>query len=147
VPATGLAGDDTLQIIINGTQPGTNYGQLLVANNYSLAAGSPLYIPMVLALQWNYAPQLGDSFQVITQTPPQPYSVDNNYYFYGLPPNSIDDATNGASLGISYNSSGVTLTTLRNATSPFVLWKGSLTPRKRCTRPATGRQPTIGRRI
>ena len=93
---------------------------------YSLYGGDEGNGPVALELQWNCAPQLGDSFLVITQAPPEPYSVASNYFFAGLPPNSIDDATNGASLGVSYNSNGVTLTTLRIAGSPFVLWKGSV---------------------
>lgn len=128
VPAVGndISGDDALQIVINGPQPGTGYGQLLVANNYNLSCGpAALFNPTALELSWNYAPQLGDSFQVVTQAPPEPYSVAANYFFYLLPPNSIDDVTNGASLGVFYSSDGVTLTTLRTATSPFVLWKGS----------------------
>lgn len=115
-----------LQIIINGTAPGAGYGQLLVTGTYSLSTGSSLYGSASLALEWNYTPQLGDSFLVVTQEPPEPYSVATNGFFDGLPPNCIDDVTNGASLGVSYNSNGVTLTTLRTASSPFVLWKGSV---------------------
>ena len=127
-----LSGNDSLQIVINGTQPGTGYGQFLVTSNYSLSSGDIyLYSPMALALQWNYAPQVGDSFLVLTQASLAPYSVagifGSSYFFAGLPPNSILDATNGASLGVSYNADGITLTTLRTATSPFVLWKGSAT--------------------
>ena len=113
-----------LQIIINGTQPGVGYGQLLVINNYSL--GYSFSNQMELALQWNYSPQLGDSFLVVTQASLEPYSIATNYFFAGLPPNSILDVTNGASIGVSYNSNGVALTTLRTASSPFVLWKGSI---------------------
>lgn len=126
-PSVGLGAPSALQIIINGTQPGVGYGQLLVTGNYDLGTGNPLlYSPTELALQWNYAPQLGDSFLVVTNNFPEAYSVASNYFFAGLPPNSIDDATNGASLGVSYNSNGVALTTLRIASSPFVLWKGSI---------------------
>jgi hypothetical protein len=110
-----------LQIIVNGTAPGAGYSQLLVTNSYSLTSGFT-----ELALGGNYSPQLGDSFLVVTQGFPQPYSFANNGFFGGLPPDSIYDATNGASLSVSYNSNGVALTTLRTASSPFVLWKGSV---------------------
>jgi fibronectin-binding autotransporter adhesin len=119
------AGPCALQIIIKGAQPGTGYGQLLVDNNYSL--GSAVTNQIELAPEWNYTPQLGDSFQLVTQASLEPYSIATNYFFVGLPPNSILDVTNGASLSVSYNANGVTLATLRTATSPFVLWKGSVT--------------------
>lgn len=53
--------------------------------------------------------------------------VTNQGYFAGLPPDSILDVTNGASLGVNYNSNGVYLAALRSTNSPFVLWKGSVT--------------------
>src|SRR5262249_24549897 len=77
---------------------------------------------------WGYTPQIGDSFLVITQASGAPYSVQVNHYFAGQPPNSILDATNGVSLGVSYNSNGVSLTTIRVSTSPFILWNGSPAP-------------------
>jgi hypothetical protein len=123
-PSAGVTNSNTLQIVINGPQPGTGYGQLLVSTNYSL--GSNFTNQMELAPQWNYTPQFGDSFQVVTQESPKPYSIATNYFFAGLAPDSILDVTNGASLGISYSSNGVVLDTLRTATSPFVLWKGSI---------------------
>jgi len=116
-----VLGPDLLQIIINGTAPGSGYGQLLVTGTHDFSPGTT-----ELALQWNYTPQLGDSFLVVTQASPEPYSIADNGFFAGLPPDSIYDATNGASLSVSYNSNGVALTTLRTASSPFVLWKGSV---------------------
>jgi hypothetical protein len=125
-----LKGPDTLQIIINGPAYGTGYGALVVDNSFDFAPssaapfGSP---PTELELQWNYTPQIGDSFRVVAQVPnPWGYSPITNGFFYGLPPNSILDATNGATLGVVYNTNGVTLTTLRTTNSPFAVWKGSV---------------------
>ncbi len=112
----------TLQIKINGTTPGTGYSQILVYSNYSLADfsyGS-------LAVQWGYTPQMGDSFNIIAQTSNEPYEIRNSSIFSGLPPDCIYDVTNGYSFGVSYDTNGVTLTTIRAPDSPFVLWKGSL---------------------
>src|SRR5262249_26340763 len=98
-----------LQIKANGTTPGTGYSQLLTYGSYDLGLG----FPVGLAVQWGYMPQIGDSFLIITQASGTLYSAQNNGYFAGQPPNSVFDSTNGSSQGVSYNSNGVSLTTLR----------------------------------
>jgi hypothetical protein len=112
-------GNGTLQIKVNGTTPGTGYSQVLTHDSYHLGVLLPL------AVQWGYTPQIGDSLLVITQASGAPYSVQNNGFFAGQPPNSILEATNGSSLAVIYDSKGVSLTTVRTSASPFVLWKGS----------------------
>jgi len=129
----------SLQIKINGTIPGADYSQLLVYSNYDLSSPFPpvggLIASLNLDARWNYTPQIGDSFLVLTQAYGQPYSVRANGFFNGLPPSSIYDATNGASLSIVYDLNGVTLSTIRISSSPFVLWKGSaLNPSNYATR-------------
>jgi hypothetical protein len=109
-----------LQIKANGTTPGTGYSQLLINSSYDLGPD----ISEGLAVQWGYTPQIGDSFLVITQASGTPYSLQNNGYFAGQPPNSVFDSTNGSSQAVLYSSNGVSLTTIRTSTSPFSLWKG-----------------------
>jgi len=106
-----------LQIKVNGTTPGTGYSQLLVYSNYTLAQvefGSS----ESLAVQWDYTPQIGDSFRVLDKASDIPYSITTNSFFEGLPPNCIDDLTNGSSVAVIYDTNGVTLSTVR--TSPQV---------------------------
>jgi hypothetical protein len=109
---------NTLQIKVNGTTPGTGYSQLLINGSYNLGGS------LLLALQWGYTPQIGDSFLVITQASGARYFIQANGFFAGQLPNSVFDSTNGSSQGVSYNSNGVALTTIRTSTSPFSLWKG-----------------------
>jgi hypothetical protein len=117
----------TLQMAINGTTPGTNYGQLVVYSNYFLtylyAAASA-----ELNVQLGYAAQIGDSFLIVKQVSGVPYEFVTNGIFYGLPSNSIYDTTNGYSLAVLYDTNGISLTTVRTPASPFVLWKGSGPP-------------------
>jgi hypothetical protein len=112
----------TLVEQINGTVPGTDYPQLVVSYSYDLWYRIfPCPEPGHLVLALGYAPQIGDSFQII--------QGGTSYAgFDGLPPDSIAE-TNGYAFGISY-SDGVTLTTVRTPGSPFVLWsgKGSCSP-------------------
>jgi len=122
-----LSPGGTLQITINGTTPGTNYSQLVVYTNYFLTYEA-LYTSAGLNVQLGYAAQIGDSFLIIKQMSGVPYQLATDGMFYELPPNNIYDTTNGYSLAVLYDTNGVTLTTVRTPTSPFVLWKGSGTP-------------------
>jgi hypothetical protein len=115
----------TLQITINGTTPGADYGQMLVYSNYSLSTAP--YQSGVLDVQWGYTPQIGDSFLVLQQMSAEPYQIQNSGMFFGLSPDSIYDATNGYSFIVSYDTNGVTLTTFLAPDSPFIFWKGSQT--------------------
>lgn len=122
-------GPDTLQFIINGTTPGTGYSQLWVDDIYTFGPSSLVSgtgASTALALQGNYTPQVGDGFFIVLDFDQIPYSVTNQGFFAGLPPDSILDMTNGASLGISYTSNFVELSTLRSTNSSFALWKGSV---------------------
>lgn len=123
-------GPDTLVITIDGPTFGTDYSILEVQDSYTFGPGSIASTPAstTLALQGTYTPQVGDYFYIVFQFSALPYSVTNQGYFSGLPPDSILDATNGASLGISYTSNYVYLETLRSTNSQFVLWKGSISP-------------------
>ena len=120
----------TFQVIINGTTPGSNYSQLVVFNDYvlSLWPYEDLYDAATLDVQMGYTPQIGDSFLVLQQTSGAPYDPTVNGNFFGLTQNGIYDLTNGYSLSVIYDTNGVTLTTIRGPASPFVLWKGSVTP-------------------
>lgn len=117
-----------LDILIQSAgAPGSNYNQLTVLTNYSLglSAIDPFDGSAMLNMKWLYTPQIGDSFFVLKSTSGAPYLFSSNGAFQGLTPGTISDQTNGCSLGISYDTSGVTLTTLRTPGSPFVLWRGS----------------------
>jgi len=117
----------SLQINVSGTAPGTGYSQLLVYGTYNLCP--PVHSlgasTVNLGIQWNYTPQTGDSFLVLKQSPSQSYVVSKEGFFTGLPPNSIYDATNGSSLAVVYDSTGVTLSAIRTSSSRFLLWKAS----------------------
>ncbi len=116
-----------LDIIINSTTPGSGYSQLLVSNSYVLSAGVNR-LSAVLDVELNFASQIGDSFLVLRQLSGKPYNPapdTGNGFFTGQPNNSIFDTTNGDSLATTYDTNGITLTTIRTPNSPFVLWKGS----------------------
>lgn len=100
----------TLVEQINGTIPGTGYSQLIGTCNLGPCPAQP---SLYLAL--GYAPQLGDSFQII-QGP-----VSGT--FAGLSPEGVAE-TNGYAFAIFYTN-GVTLTTIRTPNSPFLLWSGN----------------------
>jgi hypothetical protein len=116
-----------LQVAINGTVPGTNYGQLVVYSNYFLSV--PTYsgggYAAGLDVQLGYTPQIGDSFLILKQVSAAGYDESANGTFFGQPSNSICDTTNGYSFVVSYDNNGVTLTTFRTPDSAFTLWKGS----------------------
>ena len=117
-----------LDIKINSKTPGTGYSQLLVSNAYVLSRGAPNNSSAVLEVEMNYASQIGDSFLILRQFFTNAYNPDpnsGNGFFAGQPPGSIYDTTNGDSLGMTYDTNGISLTTIRIPGSPFVLWKGS----------------------
>ena len=128
IPAPG-----TLRIIIKGTTPATGYSQLVIHTNYALSTdffngASYFAISEELEIKMNYAAQIGDSFLVLQQLSGylyDPNPTNGNGLFSGLPNGSICDTTNGYSLGVIYDTNGVTLTSIRTPSSPFVLWKGS----------------------
>lgn len=130
----GLASQGTifgaLDILVQSAgAPGTNYSQLTVSTNYFLgySALNPLFFgSAALNIKWQYTPQIGDSFLILKLISGAPYSFSANGSFLGLPTGGISDQTNGCSLGILYDTNGVTLTTLRTPSSPFVLWRGSV---------------------
>ena len=127
-PAPGI-----FQVNINGTTPGTGYSQLRVTTDYALSyvffnGVNDFIISENLDVNVNYASQIGDSFLILRALSGLPYDPNPNYgngMFAGLPSGSIYDSANGWSFGVSYDTDGVTLTTARAPTSPFVLWKGS----------------------
>lgn len=95
---------------INSAIPGTGYSQLLGTCNLG-----PCPLAPNLSLALGYAPQLGDSFQIIQGL------VSGS--FAGLSPEGVVE-TNGYAFAIFYTN-GVTLTTIRTPSSPFLLWSGS----------------------
>jgi hypothetical protein len=101
---------------INSPVPGTGYSQLIVSSNYCLWDESLAcaHYPAHLVLALGYAPFVGDSFQIIKGTG---VGAFDSLVYYGIA------ETNGYAFGVSYTN-GVTLTTLRTPTSPFVLWSG-----------------------
>jgi hypothetical protein len=126
----------TLDIPINSLVPGTGYSQLVVSNSYNLNNGA-------LNLEMNYIAQIGDSFLVLKGLP----GFTSLNPFVGLPNFSIYDATNGNSLFITYDTNGITMTTIRSPASPFLLWKGSSGSWSSKTNWAQGASPTNGSQL
>ncbi len=116
----------TLYVILNGTNAGTDYGQLVtgvcILTTYLAAQG----YAATLDAEFHYIPQIGDSFQIVEK--PAGSALRTEGYFYDLSPNSIYDATNGCSFAINYDTNAITLITVRVPSSPFSLWKGDGDP-------------------
>lgn len=123
----------TLQMKIKNTTAATGYSQILISNQYVLTYSySGNFFPLdsaTLDLQLSYAAQIGDSFEIIKNATPTSYALlMNGVFLGGFTQNSVYDTTNGFSLGMHYDTNGLTLTTVRSTNSPFLLWKGSVVP-------------------